>query len=349
MFSPEVFFFTLFVIVTIGLILIDLLWVGGKNHIISFKESAVLSAIWIFLALVFGTFLLFHADLLHGIKDMETLKVVVAKYLPNLNLEGKSYNEGLALFRKNVSINYFTGYLIEETLSIDNLFVILLLLRSFSVEEKYYKRVLFWGIIGAIVLRGLFIFAGVALVHRFDWLLLVFGAFLIFSGGKMFFENDEKENKEPQNHFLVKTLSRFLPITKGFEKGKFMTIHKGRLFATPLLLVLIMVEFSDLIFAFDSIPAIFSVTLDPYVVFFSNIFAIMGLRSLFFMLIGFVNKFRFLKHGISILLVLVGAKLLLHKWLDQIGFQSIYFLYIILIIISASVLFSIYLPEKDKQ
>jgi len=349
MFSSEVIFFIIVIGITIGLILVDLLWIGGNNHVISFKESAILSAIWIFLALAFGIFLYFHADLLHGIKDMTMLKTVASKYLPNLSLDGKSYEDALQLFKKNVSVNYFTGYLIEETLSIDNLFVILLLLRSFSVEEKYYKKVLFWGILGAVVLRGLFIFAGVALVHRFEWLLLVFGAFLVFSGGKMLFEKDDKEVKEPQNHFMVKILSRFLPITKGFEKGRFMTIHNGRLFATPLLIVLIMIEFSDLIFAFDSIPAIFSVTLDPYIVFFSNIFAIMGLRSLFFLLIGFVNKFRFLKYGISFLLVLVGAKLLIHKWLDQIGFQSVYFLYIILFIIAASVLLSMYIPEKEKQ
>lgn len=325
------------------------MWIGGGSHIISFKESAILSAIWVLLALVFGIFLYFHADLLHGIKDLPTLKITASKYLPNLVLEGKNYDQAIKLFRKDVSVNYFTGYLIEETLSVDNLFVILLLLRSFSVDEKYYKKVLFWGILGAIVLRGLFIFAGVALVHRFDWILLVFGAFLIFSGTKMFFEKEDEEVKEPHNHYLVKILSRFLPITKGFEKGRFMTIHNGRVFATPLLIVLIMIEFSDLIFAFDSIPAIFSVTLDPYIVFFSNIFAIMGLRSLFFLLIGFVNKFRFLKYGISFLLVMVGAKLLIHKWLDQIGFQSVFFLYIILFIISASILFSILIPVKDEE
>jgi tellurite resistance protein TerC len=349
MFSSEVLFFSFFVFITIGIIVIDLVWIGGKNHIISFKESAILSAVWVMLALLFGVFLYFKADLLHGIKDLSMLKLVAAKYLPNLSLDGKNYEEAVSLFRKNVSINFFTGYLIEETLSVDNLFVILLLLRSFSVEEQYYKKVLFWGILGAIVLRGLFIFAGVALVHRFDWLLLVFGAFLVFSGTKMLFDKEDKEAANPQNHFLVKTLSRFLPITKGFEKGKFITFHNGRLFATPLLIVLIMIEFSDLIFAFDSIPAIFSVTLDPYVVFFSNVFAIMGLRSLFFLLIGFVNKFRFLKYGISLLLVLVGVKLLMHTWLDQIGFKSVYFLFIILFIISASVFFSIYIPDKEKK
>ncbi len=348
MLTSETVFFVIVVASTIALILVDLLWIGGKSHVISFKESALLSMIWVLLAIIFGLFLYFHADLLHGVKDLATLKSVASRYMPHLRIGEKQYEAAVSLFRKDVAINYFTGYLIEETLSIDNLFVILLLLRSFSVKEIYYKKVLFWGILGAIVLRGLFIFAGVALVQRFTWLLLAFGAFLVFSGSKMFFEKEEKEATEPQNHFLVRILSRFLPITKGFEKGRFMTLHKGRLFATPLLIVLIMIEFSDLIFAFDSIPAIFSVTLDPYIVFFSNIFAIMGLRSLFFMLVGFVNKFRFLKYGISFLLIMVGIKLLIHKWLDQLGFQSVYFLYLILFIIAVSVLFSIYLPEKEK-
>jgi tellurite resistance protein TerC len=347
MFSSETIFFVLVIMSTVGLLLVDLLLVGKKSHVVSMKEAAIWTSIWVFIALAFGVFLYYNAELLHGINNMDSLKAVASKYLPNMKLDGKNYEEALGLFRKNVSINFFTAYLIEETLSVDNLFVILIILTSFSVEEKYYKRVLFWGILGAIILRGLFIFAGVALVHRFEWLLLIFGAFLVFSGGKMMFSKEKVT--EPQNHFLVKTLSRFLPITKGFERGRFLTTHNRRLFATPLLLVLIMVEFTDLIFALDSIPAIFSVSLDPYIVFFSNIFAVMGLRSLFFLLIGFVDKFRFLKPGISFLLVLVGVKLLIHKRLDHIGFQSEHFLYIVIIIIGISVLLSVFLPEKEKE
>lgn len=201
---------------------------------------------------------------------------------------------------------------------------------------------------GAIVLRFIFIFAGAALVHEFEWLLLVFGAFLVFQGGKILFKKEEKQ-KDPHDYAIVRYLSRHFPISKEYVGNKFFHLENNKLFLTPLLVVLVLIEFTDLLFAMDSIPAIFSVSLDPFVVFFSNIFAIIGLRSLFFLIANMINKFRYLTFGVSVLLMFVGVKLLLHKWLDEIGFRSAYSLYFIAFILIGSVVLSALIPEKPKS
>jgi tellurite resistance protein TerC len=248
-------------------------------------------------------------------------------------------------YRKYMSVNYLSGYFIEKTLSIDNIFVILLILRGFSVPLENYKTVLFWGVLGAVILRFIFIFAGAALIHRFEWILLIFGAFLVFQGGKILFKKEEKA-KDPQDYAIVRYLSQHFKISKEYHSNKFWFRMNHKLVFTPLLLVLVLVEFTDLLFAMDSIPAVFSVSLDPFIVFFSNIFAIIGLRALFFLVANMVDQFRFLGYGVSILLVFVGLKLLFHSWLETNGFSPAYSLAFIGAVLIGSVLFSILIPKK---
>jgi tellurite resistance protein TerC len=274
------------------------------------------------------------------------LKLYFSKFYPQLNIERLNFSEALQLYRKNIATDYITGYFLEYSLSIDNIFVILMLLTLFSVDPLYYKTVLFWGILGAIVLRFFFIFLGSALISRYEWLLYLFGVFLLYSGIKMFVERNKKEKLEVKDHFLVKFLSKYFNVYPEFRNHKFWLFSNGKLFITPLLIVLVLIEFTDLVFAFDSIPAIFSITRDPYIVFFSNIFAILGLRSLFFLLIKILEYFRFLKIGISLLLVFVGSKLLLHTYLEKIGFTNIFSLLFILFTLFICILLSVFLPQK---
>jgi len=214
------------------------------------------------------------------------------------------------------------------------------------VPHKDYKLVLFWGILGAIILRFVFIFAGVAVIHKFAWVLLIFGGFLLFQGLKILFEK-EKKGKNPKDSRLIKYINRYINIYPEYTKDSFWFSKNGKLFFTPLFLVLIMIEFSDIIFAFDSIPAIFAVSMDPFIVFFSNIFAILGLRSLFFLIANIIDKFRFLKPGVAVLLIFVGFKLLFHSKLKSWGFQPEYSLYFIAFVMVASILLSITFPVKE--
>jgi tellurite resistance protein TerC len=248
-----------------------------------------------------------------------------------------------------MGMEFLTGYLIEYTLSMDNVFVIMTILSAFAVEKKYYKQVLFWGILGAIILRFIFIFAGAALIQKFEWILYVFGAFLVYTGINIFINRNKEEKIEPQKHWLVKYLSKRFPLFPRYVRHRFFITRGKKLFMTPLFVVLLLIEFTDIIFALDSIPAIFAVTRDPYVVFFSNIFAIIGLRSLFFLLMRVVDLFHYLKIGIAFLLVFVGFKLLAHGWLEHIGFKSVYSLYIILATLVVCIIVSIIFPPKTKE
>jgi tellurite resistance protein TerC len=287
--------------------------------------------------------------MVHDITDWQTLREYVAIYHPALKLPADNYEAALDIYRKVTATNYITGYLLEYTLSIDNIFVILILLTGFSVAPKNYKQVLFWGILGAIVLRFIFIFVGSALIHKFSWLLLVFGAFLIYSGAHMFITRNRTQKMETRDHWLVKFLSKHINIYPDYIGHHFWKKVDGKFFFTPLFVVLVMIEFTDVIFALDSIPAIFSITTDPYIVFFSNIFAIIGLRSLFFLLVKVVDLFHYLKVGISFLLAFVGFKLLFHTWLETIGYKTAYSLYIIAGTLVISVLASVAFPEKEKH
>lgn len=343
-----IWYFISFTVVILILLLLDLTVIGRKSHVISFRESLRWTAVWVSLALAFYFFLLFHAEKLHGIQSMEHLLAVARQYAPSLKLPENDFAAALTAYRKNLALEYITGYLIEYSLSIDNIFVIMMILSSFSVREKYYKKVLFWGILGAIFLRAVFIFVGSALIQHFEWILYLFGAFLVYSGIKVFLERNREEKTEPQNHWLVRWFSSHFRVIKRYVQGNFFVRKESKLYITPLFVVLILIEFTDLIFAFDSIPAVFAVTRDPFIVFFSNIFAIIGLRSLFFLLSRIVSMFHYLKVGIAVLLCFVGFKLLFHTWLEHIGFRTEYSLLFIVTVLLLSVLFSVLFPESEK-
>ncbi|MCG6190989.1 TerC/Alx family metal homeostasis membrane protein [Maribellus maritimus] len=343
--SIEIISTLLFLVFITAVLLVDLLLVGRKTHVISMREATIWSVIWISMGLAFYFVILHFGHMLHGIDSMDKLNEIVGKYNPYLQFKTSTFETMLKEYKQSQAINYISGYFIEKTLSIDNIFVMLMILQSFSVPQKDYKMVLFWGILGAIVLRFVFIFAGVAIIQQFEWILLVFGAFLVFQGFKIFFEKDGHE-KDPHDSWLFKYLSRHIKIHHNYEKEKFWFRDQGKLIFTPLFVVLIMIEFSDVIFAFDSIPAIFAVSRDPFIVFFSNIFAILGLRSLFFLIANLVNKFRYLKPGIAVLLIFVGIKLLLHSKLRSWGFQPEYSLYFIAFVMTASIVLSIIFPKK---
>lgn len=344
----EIVLMAAFLILIIAVLMIDLLLVGRNSHIVSTREALAWSSVWFALSMGFFVFLKYYGHLLHGIDTLEELTEVISKYGSGLKFKTTDFEGMLAEYRNNMSMGYLAGYFIEQTLSIDNVFVILLVLQSFTVPQKNYKTVLFWGVLGAIILRFIFIFAGAALIHKFSWILYVFGAFLIFQGGKILF-NKEDEKKDPHDSFVVKFFSKYLNISKDYHGDKFAYKYNKKVIFTPLMVVVVLVEFTDVIFALDSIPAVFSVSLDPFVVFFSNIFAIIGLRSLFFLLANMVDKFRFLGVGVSVLLIFVGLKLLAHSWLDEIGFKTSYSLYFIAATLVLSVLFSIIFPEKEKS
>ena len=342
-------FFICFAIIILAVLFIDLLFVGKDKHIIGLKESLIWTSIWVSIALIFYVFIYLYGHKIHNINSLSDLEKYLAIYNPNLNIKGLAFTDALAVYRKSISTDYITGYLLEYTLSIDNVFVILMILTGFSVSHSNYKTVLFWGILGAIILRFLFIFAGSALIQRFEWLLLVFGAFLVYSGIKMFIERNKEEKIEVKDHWLVKYLSKHFSIYPDFIKHYFWKRVDSKFYIPPLFVVLILIEFTDLIFATDSIPAIFSITRDPYIVFFSNVFAIIGLRSLFFLLIKVVDLFHYLKVGISVLLAFVGLKLIFHTYLEHIGFKNIYSLYFILITLIVSILASVIFPETKKE
>jgi tellurite resistance protein TerC len=276
MIATNVWFWVGFIAFVLAMLALDLGVFNRKPHVVSAKEAGIWTAVWVGLALVFAA--------------------------------------GLAVFETHqAALTFLTGYVIEESLSIDNIFVIVLIFQYFAVPAQFQHRVLFWGILGALIMRGVFIALGAALLARFEWIIYVFGALLVITGVRMAVKQDEEFDGE-QNP-VVKIARKILPITDGYRDKHFFAHENGRRYATPLLLVLVLVEFTDLIFAIDSIPAIFGITRDPFLVFTSNIFAVMGLRSLFFLLATVVQKFHLLKYGLAVILTFVGAKMLLEHWI----------------------------------
>jgi len=347
--SNEILFFSGFALFIVGILLIDLLLIGKNKHVLSTKEAAIWTCVWVSFALMFYILILCFGDKLHNIKSLADLQHITAKYAPHLSLSTTDYSSALVGYRKNMATEFITGYLVEYTLSMDNVFVILLILTGFSVPKRNYKGVLFWGILGAIILRCIFIFLGSAMVQAFQWTLILFGVFLVYSGIKIFIERKKEEQIHVSDHPVVKFCSKWFRVTPNFVGDKFFHKENKLYFLTPLFLVLIIIEFTDLVFAFDSIPAIFSITRDPYIVFFSNIFAIIGLRSLFFLIIKIFYLFTYLKEGISILLLFIGFKLIFHSWLEHIGYKSAYSLYFILLVLAGSILLSVIFPRKSND
>lgn len=255
------------------LLFIDLAVINRGGRVLSFKQALASSAGWILLALGFAVFVHWW---LGATKSLE----------------------------------FITGYLIEESLSVDNLFVFILLFNYFKVPPEQERTVLFWGIIGALVMRAGFIFAGVALITRFHWIIYAFGLFLVYTGFQLLREGDE-EKVDPSRNFVLRIARKFLPVTQQYEGKRFFVVQQGRRFATPLFIVLLVVETTDILFATDSIPAILAISSHPFIVYTSNVFAILGLRSLFFALSGLMKLFRYLNYGLAVVLMFIGAKMLL--------------------------------------
>ena len=339
----EILFLGGFVVFIAAILVLDMLVIDRKAHVVSIKEAGTWTGVWIGLALLFSVFLWFHGDMVHGIENMQDLQAVAARYAAHLKLDASDFEASLQQYRHYMTISYISGYLIEKTLSVDNLFVMMMIFTSFGVGKNEYQHVLNWGILGAIVLRFIFIFVGAAIISRFDWILLVFGALLVYSGIKMYVNRNKKEEINVEKHPLVKFLTKTGRMYPKFMGDKFFVREAGKWLLTPLFVTVLVIEFSDLIFAFDSIPAVFSVSLDPYVVFFSNIFAILGLRAMFFLLAAIADKFRYLKTGVCVLLVFIGVKMLIHKYFEIDAIASLLFIIAVLII---SIGASLIIPQK---
>ncbi|MCX6831773.1 MAG: TerC family protein [candidate division Zixibacteria bacterium] len=295
--------FILFVLVMIS---IDLGLFHRKSHAVKTKEALIWCAVWVSLALLF--------------------------------------NVGVYHYRgSQAGVEFLTGYLIELSLSLDNLFVFLLIFSFFRVPKHHQHSVLYWGILGALVMRAIMIMTGIALINNFHWIIYVFGAFLVFTGVKMFFTGDQEIH--PEKNIVIRLAKKIFPVTHEFHEGHFFVRLKGRLLATPLFLVLLVIETTDLVFAVDSIPAILAITRDSFIVYTSNVFAILGLRSFYFALAGMFDKFRFLKVGLAIVLTYVGLKMLLA---DIYKIPTILSLTFIALTIGLSILISFFKPEKTK-
>lgn len=305
--------FILFNVGVLAVLAVDLGIFNKKAHRISVKEAAAWSSVWIALSLGFAAAI----DRLAG---------------------------------REKALEFITGYLIEYSLSIDNIFVIVLIFSYFRIAEKHQHRVLFWGIIGALLMRGSMIAAGAFLIERFHWIIYVFGAFLIFTGIRMAMQDET--DIEPESNPALRLVRRLVPVTQDFRDQRFFVkepLHRGeqaRILATPLFVVLILVETTDLIFAVDSIPAIFAVTRDPLIVYTSNVCAILGLRSLYFLLAGVIHKFQYLKLGLAVVLTFVGAKMLLGSVYE---IPIMISLLVIAIILAVSVAASLFFPRPAKK
>lgn len=315
-----------------------------KDHVIKIKEAAIWTGIWVLMAMGMALLIRFHAEWIHGISGLEDLLTYANGTDLARQIAGLDYASALDVYRKEMANQFLAGYFLEESLSIDNIFVMIMIFASFGIEKQYYHRVLFWGILGAIVMRFIFIFALGAVVERFSWILAIFGVILIYSGIKMFRDKGD-EKIDTANHPVVKFAAKHFRLTPNCDGHNFFTKIDGKLFMTPLFLVLLVIEFSDIIFAVDSIPAVFSVTTDTFIVFFSNIFAIMGLRSLFFLLSNVTDIFWLLRYGLGGLLCFIGLKMIGHEFFG-VTISTTASLMIILGILIVSIVASLIFPKK---
>ncbi|MCX6320378.1 MAG: TerC family protein [Bacteroidia bacterium] len=275
------------------------------THKVPIKEAVIWSAVWITLALLFNLFVFFE-------------------------------------FGKTKALEFLTGYVIEYSLSVDNIFVFILIFSYFAVKSQYQHKILFWGILGALIMRGIFIFAGVALINRFHWIVIIFGGFLVFTGIRMLFQKETEV--DPEKNAIVRFFKKFLPVSHSLHGDKLFVRQNNRLYATPLFLVLLIIESSDLIFAVDSIPAILAISQDRFIVYTSNIFAILGLRSLYFAIVGMMGYFRYLKVGLAFVLTFVGLKMLVAYFSFEI--PIVLSLVIIISILLISILASVFIKKE---
>jgi tellurite resistance protein TerC len=315
----EIIFFSSFIVFIFIMLGIDLGFFQKKNHALSFKEALTWTLVWVTISALFYLIIRFHGNWIHGSDTIAEIQARIDKFHHPINITGLGVQEAINLYNKNLSLEYLTGYLIEYSLSVDNVFVIVLIFISFNIQPKYFKRVLFWGILGAIIMRFMFIFAASALIQRFAWFLYVFGIMLVIIGFKMawdFIYGTKDEQIDTEKHPVVRLVSRFFNVSSDEHAETFFVRQQGKFYVTPLFIVLMIIEFTDVLFAVDSVPAVFSVTQDPYIVFFSNIFAILGLRSLFFLVMDIMGRFYYLKMGLALLLTFVGLKMLVHDAFD---------------------------------
>lgn len=303
-----------FIVLVVTLLALDLFVFHKKDKAIPVKSALRWSAFWIGLALVFNVFVWLTMG-------------------------------------KTKALEFFTAYLIEESLSVDNLFVFIMIFGYFSIESKYQHRILFWGIIGAIVMRAIFVFAGVELIHRFDWIMYVFGAFLIYTGLKMLFKKDDSSEFNPNESVIVKIFRKFVPITDDMTQPNFFVKINNVWHATPFFIALLFIEMSDLIFAVDSIPAVLSVSQDVFIVYTSNIFAILGLRSLYFALNGVMDLFQYLKYALAGILTFIGIKMTVNALAKELDWHfhisNFTSLGIIVLFLTVSILLSLYVKKRN--
>jgi tellurite resistance protein TerC len=296
----------IFFALVFGLLALDLGVFNRKVHRVGLREAVFWSIFWTILALIFNAWVYWKGG-------------------------------------SQLGLEFLTGYIIERSLSFDNIFVFIVIFNYFAVPAEYQHRVLFWGILGALISRGIFIAMGTALLSRFEWLILVFGAFLVYTGIKILLQKETEVH--PEKNPILRLFQRFVPLTTQYHGAHFFIREGGRLLATPLMLVLVVVEATDVVFAVDSIPAVFGVTRDPFIVFTSNIFAILGLRALYFLLAGLMHKFQYLGFGLGLVLVFVGAKMLLHDWVP---IPTTWSLGIVLAILTVAIVVSLLNPAPKK-
>lgn len=323
--NHELVLFVLFNIIIVIMLIIDLgLMSRNTNHTMTVKRAGIWTLIWISVSFLFAG----------------------AIYFYDTNPSDPEYS-------KTKTLEYIAGYLLEKSLSVDNLFVFIMIFQKFKIGPREQPDILKWGIIGAVILRAIMILAGATLVAQFTWILYIFGGFLLYTALKMFVhKEDENEVFIPEKHFVFRALKKMVPLSTRSEEGKFFIIENGKRVATPLFVVLVLIESSDVMFALDSIPAVFSITQDPFIVYTSNIFAILGLRSLYFMISGIMDLFIYLKHGVAIILAFVGIKMLLPLYGEITGGHKVHVdiqvsLTIIVILLVGSILVS--LPEYFKS
>ncbi|MBX9852670.1 MAG: TerC family protein [Cytophagaceae bacterium] len=303
-----ILFWFLFNLFVITMLVLDLFVLNKKTHVVKVKEALWWSAFWVGLAVIFNIGIYFW------------------------------HPRG-----SEAAIEFLTGYLIEESLSVDNLFVFMLIFNYFRVPPQYQRKVLFWGIIGALVLRAIFILIGVSLIHKFAWTIYILGAFLVFTGIKMVISKDKEIN--PQKNPIIKIINKIIPVTRQYHEDKFFVRIRNMYFATPLFIVVLVVETTDVIFALDSIPAILAVTDDAFIVYTSNVFALLGLRSLYFALAGIMQLFHYIHYGLALILSFIGVKLLpSHEYHDLIDMKVA--LLVVAGILAGSILLSILFPQK---
>ncbi len=318
----ETILFGIFLAVIIVFMVVDLGLFHKQAHKITTKSALYQSIFWVTISTIFGLLIYFGGPYAHLEGGVPT------------NLNGS-----------DAAVLYFSTYLTEYALSVDNIFVILLILKYFKVDETYYHKVLFWGILGAIIFRAIFIFVGAILIHKFHWILYIFGVFLIYSGIRIYFE-DGDEKIEPEKNPILKICRKYLPISATDKGGQFFFKENGKLFFTPLFLVIILIETTDLIFAVDSIPAAFAITQNEFLIYTSNIFAVMGLRAMFFLLAGIIDKFYLLQKGLSIILFFIGAKMLLEIF--HIDLNVYLSFTVIIATLTLSIVFSVLIPRKER-